>query len=285
MSYPKPWSEKTIAKKYAEAGIDEEKKELLGKLFDACANLCGIKSIQEIWEVYETCLKDKVPVLKKRDILQYSSIARREKHIYRIYEIDELYAEEERKEERRLLVNKGITFPDVRSRYYIYRTEYGRARFPGYYPEDILAYADRAHPEEYDRLVQLIGSMETGGKKLRDMRMPDLYEGEKDESPAERIVREFRMGMMTGGSFAYLRYVFYEELRFIGADFADERQERQAAGYMKQLRDRDHRWCMDGWSPEDFNKAYPEGLPASDEDVPSFAYTEEARKKHPRKMF
>lgn len=41
MSYPKPLSEKSLQRKYAEAGLSEEKAGFLRDFFTACTNLYG----------------------------------------------------------------------------------------------------------------------------------------------------------------------------------------------------------------------------------------------------
>ena len=92
MSYPKPLSQKTLDKMYKESGLSKEKIEFLGKLFDGAAALYGIITLKDLWNVYKE-YAEIVPAIRlhRKDIIAFSSIARREEHDYYIYEIDELY--------------------------------------------------------------------------------------------------------------------------------------------------------------------------------------------------
>ena len=89
MSYPKPLSQKTLDKMYKESGLSKEKIEFLGKLFDGAAALYGIITLKDLWNVYKE-YAEKVPAIRlhRKDIIAFSSIARREEHDYYIYEID-----------------------------------------------------------------------------------------------------------------------------------------------------------------------------------------------------
>ena len=79
---------------YKESGLSNEKIEFLGKLFDGAAALYGIITLKDLWNVYKE-YAEKVPAIRlhRKDIIAFSSIARREEHYYYIYEIDELYKE------------------------------------------------------------------------------------------------------------------------------------------------------------------------------------------------
>ena len=107
MSYPKPLSEKTLLKQYAQAGINDAAKNFLHQFFLACMNIYGAISIRDAWEVYKN-LKEPALMIRKKDFLSFSAIARRENLPYRIYEIEELYEEEPHNDWERHLVTKDI---------------------------------------------------------------------------------------------------------------------------------------------------------------------------------
>ena len=109
MSYPKPLSQKTLDKMYKESGLSKEKIEFLGKLFDGAAALYGIITLKDLWNVYKE-YAEKVPAIRlhRKDIIAFSSIARREEHDYYIYEIDELYKEKTRTPDERFIIYREV---------------------------------------------------------------------------------------------------------------------------------------------------------------------------------
>ena len=89
MNYPKLLSQKSLDKMYAEAKIGPEKLDFLRTFFVACANLYWRIPLSHAWVVYkELCKKTVVPNIQLKDILSFSSIARREEHPYYIFEVD-----------------------------------------------------------------------------------------------------------------------------------------------------------------------------------------------------
>ena len=89
MAYPKPLSERNIAKMYAEAGISEEEKKFLHDLFEACANLYGAVSVQDIYDVYDTCAETNAyPLIRRSKLLKFSAIARRETLPWYVFEVN-----------------------------------------------------------------------------------------------------------------------------------------------------------------------------------------------------
>ena len=58
MAYPKPLAEKTISRMYADAKINDDKRQFLHTLFQASANLYGSIEIGELWSVYQALAKE-----------------------------------------------------------------------------------------------------------------------------------------------------------------------------------------------------------------------------------
>ena len=106
MSYPKPLSKKTLKRLYQEANLSEEAQAFLHTLFLACANLYGAIEMRSVWGIY---LKlEQVPKLRRKDLLAFSSIVRREIQSYYVYEIEELYSEEPHSEMDRHIVHRDL---------------------------------------------------------------------------------------------------------------------------------------------------------------------------------
>lgn len=150
MAYPKPLSEKTLARMYREANIDEEKSEFLHKLFLAAANLYGVVVLRDMWKIMRAVAKQYgMEGIKRRELIDFSSIARRENVPYYVYEIDELYSAEKRAELDREIVNKKLIKAGYASKNIYYELAELQAGKPYYIPEDILSYAaGNTVPEE-----------------------------------------------------------------------------------------------------------------------------------------
>ena len=92
MAYPKPLSQKTLDKMYQESGLTEEKIDFLRNLFDSAAALYGIITLDDLWKVYKEYSQKAVSLkLQRKDILSFSSIARREVHDYCIRKRKDLF--------------------------------------------------------------------------------------------------------------------------------------------------------------------------------------------------
>ena len=62
-SYPKRLYDKTMKKRYADAGFDEEKLDFLHKFFQAAVNLYGVIKFVDLAQIYEEILKAKIITL------------------------------------------------------------------------------------------------------------------------------------------------------------------------------------------------------------------------------
>ena len=146
----KPLSEKALAKKYAEAGWSKDKLAFLHDFFLAGANLYGTCTVHDLWDIYKFLGEHvKLPKLQRKDMVTFSAIARRDRLPYAVYEIDEIYGDEERKETERMIVHKDL----VGSGYYrfddVYRLSDRQLNKPFYVPDDYMSYAEaEPSPEE-----------------------------------------------------------------------------------------------------------------------------------------
>ena len=184
MTYPKPLSVKTIERMYRESGLTQEQREFLTGLFEGASFLYGVIQLKDLWSVYKE-LTGKIDAVKlqRKDIYAFSSIARREEHSYRIYEIDEFYTEEKRSDGERFLVLNEIVDDTGRDVFYHLVEEQGGKPF--YVPENLLSIKGHIISEEekmlrkyLDNLVSTSDTIATlpGNSGIRE---PSPYKGKK----------------------------------------------------------------------------------------------------------
>lgn len=172
MSYPKPLASKTLDKLYANAGINDEKKEFLHKLFLVCCNLYGIITIRDLWQIYtenELELFDENPKLKRKDLVEFAAIVRREDVPYYIYEIDELYSAEERRPLYRFIVNKDLVgtrgmFKFTR----IYELVEEQVGKPFYVDENLFDYIRHVASNQEKAMQVFLDNLEVGDMYIAD---------------------------------------------------------------------------------------------------------------------
>ncbi len=211
MAYPKPLSEKTLQKMYITSEINEEKAQFLHTFFMAAANLYGAVTMRELWQIYcELSKTEKWPVLKRKEILAFSEITRREPNQpYYIYEIDELYCEEQRAELDRFLIRKDVIWERYRSLEPFWKMAELQYNKPFYMPKDLLSYAKMKKTPEEEALINFVGNLRVTartskvyqrevkcihfGKCLKDFEgrldfeqsMIDYYGGKYENGPKE----------------------------------------------------------------------------------------------------
>lgn len=183
MAYPKPLSEKSIARMYADSKHTEEKIDFLRCFFDGCAALYGSICLNDMWEVYkELSEKTEVVKLQRKDIIEFSSIARREVHDYCVYEIDELYSAEKRSDiHRYVILSEIISLAKIHVFYQLDEMQQGR---PWYVPENLLSFKGHVVTPQEKKLVEYIENLKatspvTGWRQFMDQikhTMEDLAE-------------------------------------------------------------------------------------------------------------
>lgn len=181
MSYPKPLSEKSLARMYREANIDEKKSDFLHKLFLASANLYGIVILHDIWEIYKVVAEQYgMKGIKLKEIVAFSSIVRREDVPYYVYEIDELYSEEKRTVLDREIVMKSLIFPNNKRLYYWLCNLQGDK--PYFIPDDLLSFVKPAPTKEEKELLTFLRPLKVTSKVCdagRGTIYPNEHTGEK----------------------------------------------------------------------------------------------------------
>ena len=160
MTYPKPLSEKTINKMYAEANLEGEKKEFLHRFFKAAANLYGSIMLQDIWYVYREYSKyADTPTLHKKDFIAFSSIVRRAEVSYFVFEVNEIYCDDQPKDNERFIVTKQMVGNGYGKFHALWNLNDMQQEKPLYIPKDFLEYVElpvsRAQKEMLDFLSNL----------------------------------------------------------------------------------------------------------------------------------
>lgn len=280
MSYPKPLSEETLKKMYIEADIDEAKSDFLHKFFLGASNLYGCISISELWDIYfgHSYLK-KGTKYHKSDFIKFSSIARREDLPYRIYEINDIYEDEERKDIERMIMNKDIIddFNDTNPFHYYYQIETGKRGKSYYIPDDMLDCVEMKKEKEEIVLEEYLGNlkvtehrlMDEDGKPIerednRGKKLKEVYyfsSAEKDEKQSvlqdtkepvnEKLVRSLKTisnrGRFTFGSaIEHLMNELYE----YGVELNDK-QTNELLQMMQKFVNNIHLYANAGWKPDE----------------------------------
>lgn len=169
MAYPKPLSEKSLAKMYREANIDERKSDFLHRFFLASANLYGVVVLRDMWEILKEISEQYgMSGIKRKDLTAFSSIARRENVPYYVYEIDELYSAEKRAELDREIVHRSIARSGFGKMNWYYSLVDAQANKAYYIPKDFLAYVTPPVIQEESKLLSFLKKLKVTAKEAED---------------------------------------------------------------------------------------------------------------------
>lgn len=293
MSYPKPLSQKSLAKLYESSGLKKNEIVFLHDLFAACANLYGAIAIRDVWSIYQA-LQDvcNYPKIKRKDIIAFSSIVRREVQPYYIYEIDEMYSEEKRTDLDRMIITSELIGSGYGWRVSFYRLEESLGDQPFYISKELLEYKEKTRSKEEQALLDHIGNLtstsdvctpkygmsypsENKGKKLKDFTFLNRHEQFEKEylsnkpaqlaeymkqfdcSEAEKIVDSYmfwtKEGYIDLGK--EIEFVF-DELTEAGVELTAAQAE-EIVQLLQDCHNNTHLWCIRGWKPVDLMKARP----------------------------
>lgn len=295
MSYPKPLSEKTIERLYQEAGIDAEIREYLHKLFIACANFYGAIPLRIVWAMYPSITG--APKIRRKDLIAFSGIVRREKQPYYVFEIEELYTEEPHNELERHIVSGELISSGYGKFYWFYELMENRESRPYCLPDDLLSYANPVSIPEETAFLQYLGSLkstadickpeygnswenENKGKKLNSFSFFNSHERfdleysqrnksrlaeiqrECAGSEAEKILRLFKRMENTDplGITKHIKYVM-EELLEAGVVLTMN-QVNKLMELISALHNNSCLWGLSGWKPTQLAQLNPnQGMP------------------------
>ena len=289
MSYPKPLSEKSLEKLYEQSGFSIDARAFLHSLFSACANLYGAIPLRHVWTLFQHVKE--APKLRRKDLLAFSSIVRREEQPYYVFEAQEIFDDDSRSELDRFIVSKELVGVGYGKYGLLYElTDQIDFDRPYCVPDDFLSYAETVPTiQEKSLLSFLSGLVSTAdecvpkygksipndhkGQKLGDfsfLNSDERFEVEWQKRPAareavlqdysgteaEKILRLFKRGENIGSnSPAVTLQWILDELNEAGVEITQEQVEtllRLITDYHNNSR----LWCLFGWKPSELAKMY-----------------------------
>ena len=289
MSYPKPLSEKSIEKLYQQADFSAEVRDFLQSFFNACANLYGAIALRDVWHIYGA-LSD-APKLRRKDLLTFSGIVRREEHSYYVFEVDELYSAESRNDLDRFIVSKELVSSRYGKFHLFYRLMEELDNKPYCVPVQFLSYAEPVPSAEETALVAFLSNLtsvtdecdpkhgkavlnEHKGMKLGEFsflnaserfevewlkkRPSALKEFLEDCSGAvsEKIMRFLKRGDHLGrqNPVESLQWLI-DDLEEAGVEMTFDKVDALSKLVM-DFHNSSHLWCLSGWQPNELVKMY-----------------------------
>ena len=141
MPYPKPLSQKSIDRLYSEANLDDNQVCFIRNFVTACANLYGAIFADAAWRVYlELSKKTETVRLHRRDMYAALGILRREAVPFYVFEVDEVYSEENREDKFRLIASRELVGTGQRRFSELYSVMENAAGRTHYVPQNLLDY-------------------------------------------------------------------------------------------------------------------------------------------------
>ena len=289
MTYPKPLSEKSLAKLYQQSGLSQEQSNYLHSLFLSCANLYGAIPLRVVWDIYQA--QSDAPKLRRKDLIAFSAIARREVNPYFVFEIDELYSGEKRADlSREIVSGELVGFGYGRLDAY-YRLMESMGREPYFLPGNILQYAEKTVSKEEKALLNFLNELqvtakechprygdpypcENRGKRLKEFSF--LNRGERFEeeylskqrgslqafkesvagTEAEKIFRQnWRNENIYSLGFSSHIEDITDELAEVGVELS-QRQLETLVQLLTDYHNHSHLWCLSGWTPSELARQY-----------------------------
>lgn len=231
MAYPKPLSKKTIDKMYLDSGLTEEKITFLRRLFDGAAALYGVITLDNLLNVYRE-YASKIPAVRihRKDIYNFSSIARREVHDYYVYEVDELYKEEQREDKYRYIIFHEIM--DFIPNDAFYKIEELANKHSFYVPDNLLSLKGHVKSEAEDKLYNYIENIKANSPVLRNRFLkektkPSPHQGKKLKdftflSDNEQFQLDWESGKIEGGPKKPQEHKLKKFWNFLGGSMAEK---------------------------------------------------------------
>ena len=295
MSYPKPLSEKSLEKLYKESGLSEEARSYLHRFFAACTNLYGAIALRHVWGVYQKL--EGAPKLRRKDILAFASIVRREEQPYYVFEINELYDEDSGNELDRHIVSKELVYVGYGKLHLFYSLMEQLDDKPYCVPDDFLSYAEPVPTPQENSLLDFLSGLksvtdecvpkyghsvpnEHKGKKLGEfsflnsderfemewLKRPSAKAAFLEEcsgSEAEKLMRLFKRGENIGqrSSVETIQW-FIDELEEVGVEMTQGKIEKLLC-LITDYHNNSRLWCLSGWKPNELAAMYQSNGPTA----------------------
>lgn len=162
MSYPKPLTERSLSKRYSEAGITEKQIHFLKDFFTAATNLYGVFTAKEAWDVYkELSEKTDVVSLRKKDMYTALGILRRDAVPFFVFKNDEVYSKEERTDDNRFIAIQEIVLPAYRKYMALWAVRSITNGRPFFVPPDFLEYTVMPENEYEHELLYILENLQS----------------------------------------------------------------------------------------------------------------------------
>ena len=295
MAYPKPLSEKSIAKLYEQSGLSAEAREFLHRLFAACANLYGAIALRNVWPVYQEL--ENAPKLRRKDLTAFSSIVRREKQPYFVFEMDEMYETGPYSELDRHIVSKELVSRGYGKFYRFYELMDQVGQKPYCVPNDFLSFAEPMPSDKESALLTFLSDLvsteeecvpkygkpipnENKGKRLGEfsfLNADERFEIEYMKRPsdkaalleecsateAEKIMRVFKRRENIGNTtpiIALQRIV--DELNEVGV-LMEKAQVEELLRLVMDYHNNSRLWCLSGWKSSELAQMYRSNGPST----------------------
>lgn len=246
-SYPKRLLDKTMKKRYADAGFDEEKLDFLHQFFQAAVNLYGVIELVDLAQIYEDIKgKNHYPDISDDEFIAFAELVRREKVPYYIFEQHELFKNGIDSEFERILVNEDLLGPDglksLEGVYNVYFSEYANVYWE---PEDMLAYS--GHQQEKEELDMLAYFTQLGS---RDAKIVSL----ESKDLARKIVDHFLW--TSKGGLEDADPIPKEEFRQLlanGGEPLNKEVENKILDLIHNYDKNRHLYVLKGWTTDEWN--------------------------------
>ncbi len=210
MAYPAPLSEKTLKKKYAEAGLDERTVSFLQDLFEGAAHLYGAIPLGRMWDVYkELASKRETLRIHRRDMYAFAGIARRANGPYRIYDMKEIWPDDFTLDGDQFKVIALLELAGKRAShlYDLGYVLYKQSEKPYYVPENLLEIKGEVVSPEEEQCKEYLGNLRanspvvTIGYYASEEKSPSPHQGKRlcefsFRNDAEKAMVRFYSGEM-----------------------------------------------------------------------------------------
>jgi len=265
---PKPYSERTI--QHMLEGWNPATADLLHKVYSSLANLYGIINLEAAWDI----IKAVGVKLRKRDLIEFSSIARYENTCYYIFEADELFECDKCADKDRFIVHRAHFPRPYCNAYSIYDLYYAQEEKPVYIPDDLLSFAECdgvSKNPHWKELCKLIGDLkDKTGKKLTESyylsdsekMLIDYYKSETrrrkvaeayNRPLSDRLLESLRFNILMGYDFdgSLIRYINDEKIMICKKDA------KRLTELLMHVNNESNLWVNFGWSPSELVRHMP----------------------------
>lgn len=244
VAYPKRLLDKTMKKRYGDAGFEGEKLDFLHQLFQAAVNLYGVITLQKLIEIYKKLQgKKNYPEVSDQEFAKFAELVRREQVPYYVFEQHELFRSRENADFARILVNEDVLGPAghlLDGVYNIYWSEYVKEYW---IPDDLLAFTSPQLAKEKQNLLAY----------LTKLGCPN---GEKVSPESKRLAQKIVDYLVWSGNvmhddFEPLVEKDFSKLLDNGKREVNDKIKKQLAQRIHNYESNRHAYMLKGWKDSD----------------------------------